>query len=107
MLAEFKEYDLFNNISWQIIVDEMKRLKIKFNFWEDSDSHIWKYTSLNGSDKIKVLQQFNLNVLFCPSRAQLIRSLWNKFIELYNAICDQNVDPLYLKNLALEWLKLF
>ena len=39
----FKEYDLFNNISRQIIMDEMNQLNVKFYFWEDTDSHKWKF----------------------------------------------------------------
>ncbi|CAG8499084.1 4529_t:CDS:2, partial [Scutellospora calospora] len=105
ILSEIKERGLFNDISRQIIVNEMKRLNIKFHFWEESNT--WKYTSLTGNDKIKVLQYFNLATFFRPSRAKLIQSLWNKFIELYKAIFDKDNDPLYIKYLALEWLKFF
>ncbi|CAG8477965.1 1874_t:CDS:2, partial [Racocetra fulgida] len=31
----------------------------------------------------------------------------DKFIELYMVMCNQDSDPLYLKHLAFEWLKLF
>ncbi|CAG8435379.1 3765_t:CDS:2 [Scutellospora calospora] len=90
---------------WRI-TKSMDNLKNNYhNIPEESAT--WKYISLTGEDKIKVLQYFNLAILFRPSRAKLIRSLWNKFIELYKAIFDQYSDSLYIKHLALEWLKLF
>ncbi|CAG8854124.1 40070_t:CDS:1, partial [Gigaspora margarita] len=77
VISEIKTCGLFNDISRKIIVDEMKRISISFQFWEDNESHIWKYTLLMGKDKLKVLQLFNFKVLFCPSRAKLIRQLWD------------------------------
>ncbi|CAG8830828.1 12621_t:CDS:2, partial [Gigaspora margarita] len=44
IILEIKTCGLFNNISQKIIVDEIKRIGIFFQFWEDNESHFWKYT---------------------------------------------------------------
>ncbi len=85
----------------------MQRLKVPFYFWENKESHNWEYTSLMGDDKEKVLRFFNLKLLFRPSRAQLIRNLWDQFFQLYCALRNKHTDPLQLKNHALDWITLF
>ncbi|CAG8722293.1 26891_t:CDS:2 [Gigaspora margarita] len=107
VISEIKTRGLFNDISRKIIVDEIKRIGISFQFWEDNESHIWKYTSLIGKDKLKVLRLFNLEVLFRPSRAKLICQLWDQFDTLYQAFRNQETDPLQFKKNALSWLNLF
>ncbi|CAH1770164.1 6915_t:CDS:1 [Entrophospora sp. SA101] len=107
MLAEIQECNLFNSITRKVILDEMLRLKVPFQFWEEEKSHAWKYTSLVGDDKKIVLQFFNLKLLFKPSRAQLIRKLWDEFYKLYCAIRNKNTNPAKLKQQSLEWLSLF
>uniref|UniRef100_U9UFE8 Uncharacterized protein n=1 Tax=Rhizophagus irregularis (strain DAOM 181602 / DAOM 197198 / MUCL 43194) TaxID=747089 RepID=U9UFE8_RHIID len=107
MLAEIQENGLFNDLTRSVILGEMQRLKVSFHFWEDEKSHVWKYTSLMGDDKKTVLQFFNLKLLFKPSRAELIRKLWDGFYELYCALRNKNTDPAQLKQQSLEWLSLF
>ena len=50
-----------------------------------------------GDDKIKVLKELNLKLLFPPSRyscTSKIRELWNKFSDLYDALHNvDNTDP--------------
>ena len=53
LMAELMEQGLFNDIAWEIIIDEMKRIKIKFQFWQDQGSKMWNYTSLMGDDKLR------------------------------------------------------
>jgi hypothetical protein len=107
MLAEIKDRGLFNDLTREVIIKEMQRLKVPFYFWENKESHNWEYTSLMGGDKEKVLRFFNLKLLFKPSRAQLIRNLWNQFYQIYCAIRDNTTDPAQLKCKALDWLSLF
>ena len=85
----------------------MKRINISFQFWEIHESNNWDFTSLMGQDKLKVLQLFNLGVLFRPSRAKLICQLWDQFVILYQAFRNQETDPLQFKKDALSWLNLF
>ncbi|PKC57799.1 hypothetical protein RhiirA1_497283 [Rhizophagus irregularis] len=107
VLAEIKERDLFNNLTREVIMKEMQRLKVSFCFWENKESHNWEYTFLMGDDKEKVLRFFNLKLLFRPSRAQLIRNLWDQFYQIYCAIRDNTTDPGQLKIQAIDWLSLF
>ena len=107
VIAEIKSRGLFNDITRKIIVDEMKRINISFQFWEIHGSNNWDFTPLMGQDKLKVLQLFNLGVLFRPSRAKLIRQLWDQFVILYQAFRNQETDPLQFKKDALSWLNLF
>jgi len=60
-----------------------------------------------GDDKIKVLKEFNLKLLFPPSRASKIRELWNKFSDLYDALRNVDTDPEDFETSAKEWLNLF
>lgn len=106
-LAEIKEKDLFNDTTRQVIIKEMKRLKIVFNFWEEEESRIWKHTSLSGDDKKKVLNEFNLNLLFRSSRARILRQLWDEFYNLYKAMLNPLTDPQQFKQQAYDWLMLF
>ncbi|RHZ53505.1 hypothetical protein Glove_441g3 [Diversispora epigaea] len=107
ILSEIKEHGLFNNMTRKVILDEMKRLKVSFQFWKNKDSHNWEYTSLVGEDKKKVLEHFNLELLFRPSRATLIRKLWDEFNLLYCALKNKKTNPLEFKNQAKDWLTLF
>ncbi|RHZ46300.1 hypothetical protein Glove_627g48 [Diversispora epigaea] len=101
------KHGLFNNMTRKVILDEMKRLKVFFQFWENKDSHNWEYTSLVGEDKKKVLEHFNLELLFRPSCATLIRKLWDEFNLLYCALKNKKTNLLEFKNQAKDWLTLF
>lgn len=55
ILHEIKESGYFNDIAREIIVKEMNRIKVQFQFWQDKDQ-TWGHISLMGQDKLKVLQ---------------------------------------------------
>ncbi len=38
MIAELIEYDWFNDIAQDIIVEEMNRIKVNFQFWQNHES---------------------------------------------------------------------
>src|SRR5204862_461805 len=95
VLQEIKNEGLFNDITRNIIIKEMEKLKIRFEFWKIRDTDNWNYTSLMGDDKLRVLRNFNLAKLFDPERAALIRSLWNGFAELYDLLGEKKTDPQY------------
>jgi hypothetical protein len=107
VIAELMEYGLFNDIAQKIIVEEMKRIKVKFQFWQNQESKIWNYTSLMGNDKLKVLQFFDLTKIFSRQRANVIRNLWNKFYDLYIKMKDQTTKAEDFQNDAKNWLTLF
>ncbi|CAG8847853.1 13282_t:CDS:2, partial [Gigaspora margarita] len=44
---------LFNEEIWQEIINEMKRIQVQFQFWEDQDTKAWLYILLIGDDKLK------------------------------------------------------
>ena len=75
LIAELIEQDLFNDIARKIIIDEMKKIKVNFQFWQDRGSKTWNYTSLVGDDKLKVLQFFDLTKVLSRRRAAIIRDL--------------------------------
>ncbi|RHZ53700.1 hypothetical protein Glove_438g53 [Diversispora epigaea] len=82
---------------WELVIAEIK----------ERESKNWEYTSLVGDDKEIVLKFFNLELLFRPSRANLIRKLWDEFYNLYCDIKDKMTDPIQLKKKAYNWLSLF
>ncbi|CAG8814299.1 637_t:CDS:2, partial [Gigaspora margarita] len=88
-----------------IIINEMKKINIYFEFWQESQT--WNYTSLIGKDKLKVLQFFDLSKILPLSRAKIIRRLWDKFYNLYIAMCNPITDPNKFKESIKNWLKLF
>ncbi|GBC24730.2 hypothetical protein GLOIN_2v1482032 [Rhizophagus irregularis DAOM 181602=DAOM 197198] len=107
VIAELTEYGLFNDTARKIIVEEMKRIKVKFQFWQIQESKTWSYTSLMGNDKIKVLQFFDLSKILSRQHANMIRNLWNKFYELYIKMKDQKTNAEEFQNDAKNWLTLF
>ncbi|RGB23318.1 hypothetical protein C1646_748237 [Rhizophagus diaphanus] len=80
VLDELREIHLFDDLSRNVIVKEMCRIKVKFQFWKDKETGIWSHSSLMGEDKMKVLRKFNLELLFPPSRTTKIRKLWSILI---------------------------
>ncbi|CAG8796175.1 4703_t:CDS:2, partial [Gigaspora rosea] len=75
---------------------------------EDPNTKAWTSGSLTGVDKLKVLQNFNLDLLFLnKDRAQLIRNLWNSFNKLYEDMHKQRVSGAEFKQKALDWINLF
>ncbi|PKK58018.1 hypothetical protein RhiirC2_796982 [Rhizophagus irregularis] len=101
------EQNLFNDIARKIFIDEMKRIKINFQFWQDHGSKTWNYTSLMGNDKVKVLQFFDLTKILSMRHATIVQDLWNKFYELYIKMKDPTVKAEDFKNDAINWLTLF
>ena len=106
-LQEIKNEGLFNDITRNIIIKEMEKLKIRFEFWKIRDTDNWSYTSLMGDDKLRVLRNFNLTKLFNPERAALIKSLWDGFAELYDLLGERKTDPQYFHLKAKSWHELF
>ncbi|CAG8800133.1 23263_t:CDS:2, partial [Cetraspora pellucida] len=65
-------------------------------------------TSLTEVDKLKVLQNFNLDLIFLDKHhAQLIQQLWNCFNKLYEDMHKQCIDSIEFKKKALDWINLF
>src|SRR6266498_1735057 len=101
--------DLFDDLARNVIVKEMNCIKVKFQFWKEKEKRpeSWNYTLLMGEDKMKVLKEFNLKLLFSPSCAIKIRELWNKFSDLYNVLHNDNTNPDDFEKSAKKWLALF
>ena len=76
----------FFDIAHDIIIEEMHRIGVRFQFWQERDLNKWSYTSLMGQDKLKVLRYFNLETILEPNRAKMIRKLWDEFNSLYIAM---------------------
>ncbi|RHZ67820.1 hypothetical protein Glove_299g4 [Diversispora epigaea] len=99
----FDELHIFLRITdrlWGLVIAEIKEK----NLFNDLTR---KHTSLVGDDKETVTRFFNLQLLFRPSRANLIRKLWDGFYKLYCDIKNKTTDPVQLKKQALDWLSLF
>ncbi|RIA94186.1 hypothetical protein C1645_818476 [Glomus cerebriforme] len=107
VIAELKEYDQFDNVCRDEIIQEMSRIGVNFHFWQEHGANVWSHTSLMGDDKLNVLKNFDLNRIFPPSRATKIRELWNRFHQIYFNIKSKNYDPELFKFEAENWLELF
>ena len=101
--------DLFDDLTRNIIVKKMNCIKVKFQFQKEKEkgSESQNYTSLMGEDKMKVLKEFNLELLFSPLYVIKIKELWNKFSDLYNDLCNDNTNPNDFEKSAKKWLALF
>ncbi|GES82320.1 hypothetical protein GLOIN_2v1775051 [Rhizophagus clarus] len=87
---------------------EMKRLNISFQFWHEKNTNNLSYTSLMGSDKLKILKEFDLFAIFQSiTRAIQIRALWDQFSELYHLIQDKNTTGEFFHYKAKSWLDAF
>lgn len=84
ILSELRSTHCFNDQIHQVIISEMKRIRVQFYFREDQNTKTWLFTTLSGNDRLKVLRDFDLNVIFTPERAAKIRELWNGFNNLYD-----------------------
>ncbi|GET66879.1 hypothetical protein GLOIN_2v1778046 [Rhizophagus irregularis DAOM 181602=DAOM 197198] len=62
----------FFDIAREVIIKEMQRIGVRFQFWQERDSNKWSYTSLMGQEKLKVLRNFNLETILEPTRAKVI-----------------------------------
>jgi hypothetical protein len=91
-----------------IILLEMKRLNISFQFWHEKNTNNLSYTSLMGPDKLKILKEFDLFAIFQSiTRAIQIHALWNQFNELYHLMKDRNTTGKFFRYKARSWLDAF
>jgi hypothetical protein len=67
VLHKITESGYFNDIAREIIVKEINRIKVKFQFWQEKESKIWNFTLLTGENKLKVLQFFDFGKVLPPS----------------------------------------
>lgn len=106
-MHKITENGYFNDIAREIIVKEMNRIKVKFQFWQERESKTRNFTSLVGGHKLKVLQFFDLGKVLPLSRVKIIRRLWDEFHELYVAMRNPATDSETFKKNAEYWLRLF
>ncbi|RHZ85685.1 hypothetical protein Glove_62g40 [Diversispora epigaea] len=107
VIDELKSKNTWGNKARDVIIEEMKRINVRFHFWLEVGSSTWQYTSLMGQDKLTVLQHFNLSKLFPHSRAIQIRNLWDNFYLLHKAMKDFNTDAKMFSNDTYAWLHQF
>ncbi|CAG8850142.1 24734_t:CDS:2, partial [Gigaspora margarita] len=105
VLHEIEENGFYNDIAQEIIIYEMKKINVHFEFWQESQT--WNYTSLMGEDKLKVLRCFDFSKILPLSRAKIIRKLWDEIYDLYKAMCNPITDSNKFKESTKNWLKLF
>src|SRR5260363_286486 len=74
VIAELKATKKFDCKYFEII-EEMKRINVHFEFWQEEGTTSWKYTSLMGGDKLKVLYNFNFASILPNDRAILVCNL--------------------------------
>ena len=107
VIAELKEFNQFDNLCREEIMQEMNQIGVKFQFWKDQGTNMWNYTSLMGDDKLKVLRNFNLYQILPPSRARKIRELWDRFNQIYLNLKLKDYDPQQFQFEVEDWLELF
>jgi hypothetical protein len=109
-LVKYK--DFANNIQTMIIA-EMKRLQIHFEFYPPTTKNgKWEWTSLMGPDKEKMLKDFCVSHFFGQqsTRGQEIEHLWREFYRLYKIMCQKSItDPEIdqFKADAKQWIRNF
>ncbi|CAG8827829.1 2731_t:CDS:2 [Gigaspora margarita] len=58
VIAELKATKSFDS-NYPVIIEEMKRIKVHFEFWREEGTTNWKHTSLMEDDKLKSKGNFN------------------------------------------------
>ncbi|CAG8846627.1 26979_t:CDS:2, partial [Gigaspora margarita] len=87
---------------------EMKQLKVAFQFWNEKNNNNLSYISLMGSDKLKILQNFNLTKVFqLTTQAVQVQNLWNQFYKLYNLMQNKKTTGRVFRAKAQNWLTFF
>ncbi|PKK60592.1 hypothetical protein RhiirC2_719002 [Rhizophagus irregularis] len=54
VLAELKEYNQFDNICRDEIIQEMNRIGVNFQFWQERGVNTWSHSSLMGQEKSEI-----------------------------------------------------
>ncbi|RIB18223.1 hypothetical protein C2G38_2185215 [Gigaspora rosea] len=75
IIQEIKSENKYDNYIRMVIGLEMKRISIRFHFWQNHDTQNLAYTLLMGGDKEKLLRDFNFEVIFDEEQAILINRL--------------------------------
>ncbi|PKY59254.1 hypothetical protein RhiirA4_514775 [Rhizophagus irregularis] len=107
-----KHKDFANNVQ-PMIITEMKRLHIHFEFYLPTTKNgKWEWTSLMGPDKKKILKEFQVAHLFGrqSTRGQEIEQLWHEFYRLYKIICQKSITDLEIDQFeadAKQWIHNF
>ncbi|GES80122.1 hypothetical protein GLOIN_2v1817388 [Rhizophagus clarus] len=108
-----KKKDFANNTQI-LIIAEMKRLHIHFEFYPPTTKNgKWEWTSLMGLDKEKILKDFQIRHLFDEqqaTRGQDIEHLWCEFYHLYKimrqkSLTDEEIDQFEAD--AKQWVRDF
>ncbi|CAG8600876.1 6082_t:CDS:2 [Cetraspora pellucida] len=107
VIQELKSESRYDEYNRGVIIREMERISVKFQFWQEHNTESWSYTSLMGDDKEKVLHSFNFEVIFDKERAILINHLWRDFYALYKLMKQPGADPSFFAGQAKKWLYLF
>lgn len=106
-LNECKNNGHFINEMRELICKEMNAIGVKFDFWQDQETKLWKFTFLMGPDKLKVIENFNLNIMLPPIRAKKVQKVWLGFCELYQRLGQDMLTGNMFRNKAHEWLDMF
>ncbi|PKK67697.1 hypothetical protein RhiirC2_751396 [Rhizophagus irregularis] len=101
------QFNQFDNTCRDEIVQEMNRIGVNFQFWQEKGANAWNHTSLMGDDKKKVLKKFNFKRILPLSRAKAVRELWDRFDQVYFNLKLKNFDPQQFQFEAEDWLELF
>src|SRR5947207_13780578 len=85
----------FANTTQALIIAEMKRLQVHFEFYPPSTrNRKWDWTSLMGPDKKKILKDFQVAHFFegqQSARGQNIEKLWREFYRLYKVMRQKSI----------------
>ena len=108
-----KRRDFVSNIQ-TLIIEEMKRLHVHFEFYPPSTRNgKWEWTSLMGPDKEKILRDFQVKHLFeeeQATRGQDIENLWREFYRLYKIIRQKSITDEEINQFeadAKQWIRDF
>ena len=108
-----KQRDFANTIQ-VLIIAEMKRLHVHFEFYPPTTRNgKWEWTSLMGPDKKKILKDFQITHLFEGqqfTREQEIERLWREFYRLYKIMCQKSLTDEEINQFevdAKQWIRDF
>jgi hypothetical protein len=104
----------FTNNTQILVMAEMKRLHIHFEFYPPTTKNgKWEWTSLMGPDKEKILKDFQVAHLFeeqQATRGQNIEQLWREFYRLYKVMRQKTITNEEINQFeadAKQWVRDF
>ncbi|UZO16655.1 uncharacterized protein OCT59_008036 [Rhizophagus irregularis] len=106
-----EDINQFKKSTSTLIEQEMHRIGLThFQFYESKTKSKYDWTTLNGTEKLNVLENFEVSKFVSGERGKKMEFLWREFLHLYlflrqDHITDEEIDS--FEQAAKSWILKF